>query len=123
MGTGIINLARNVGASVGIATVTTMLQRRAQVHQAQMLDRVNNYSLAYSNMFGGLQTRLVSAGSSVSHAASQAQSMIYYTVQRQAAMMSFIDCFKLLGVVFFAVIPVMVMMKRPRRPAGDVPVH
>ena len=35
MGTGIINLARNMGASVGIATVTTMLQRRAQVHQAQ----------------------------------------------------------------------------------------
>ena len=33
MGTGIINLARNIGASVGIATVTTMLQRRTQVHQ------------------------------------------------------------------------------------------
>jgi DHA2 family multidrug resistance protein len=123
MGTGIINLARNIGASVGIATVTTMLQRRAQVHQAQLLDRVNDYSLSYRNMFNGLQTKMVSAGSSMGLAASQAQTMIYNTVQRQAAMMSFIDCFKLLGVVFFAVIPILLLMKKPRGAMTDVPVH
>src|SRR5260370_40006236 len=38
MGTGIINLARNVGASVGIATVTTMLDRRAQFHQSRLME-------------------------------------------------------------------------------------
>ena len=36
MGTGIINLARNIGASVGIATVTTLLERRTQFHMAQL---------------------------------------------------------------------------------------
>jgi DHA2 family multidrug resistance protein len=41
MGTGIINLARNIGASVGIATVTTMLQRRSQVHQAPLTAHVS----------------------------------------------------------------------------------
>src|ERR1700689_5372731 len=91
MGTGIINLARNIGASVGIATVTTMLQRRAQVHQAQLMDRVNNYGTAYRDMLNGIQTKLVAAGSSVAHATSQAQTMIYNTVQRQAAMMAFVD--------------------------------
>ena len=45
------------------------------------------------------------------------------TVQRQAAMMAFVDNFKMLGVVFFAVIPILVMMKKPRVPAGGVPVH
>ena len=114
MGTGIINLARNIGASVGIATVTTMLQRRSQVHQAQLMDRVNDYGSAYRGMLGGLQTKLVVAGSSLSHATSQAQTMIYNTVQRQAAMMAFIDNFKMLGVVFFAVIPILLMMKKPR---------
>ena len=123
MGTGIINLARNIGASVGIATVTTMLQRRSQVHQAQLMDRVNDYGSAYRGMLGGLQTKLVVAGSSLSHATSQAQTMIYNTVQRQAAMMAFIDNFKMLGIVFFAVIPILLMMKKPRVPAGGVPVH
>jgi hypothetical protein len=45
------------------------------------------------------------------------------TVQRQAAMMAFVDNFKVLRVVFFAVIPILVMMKKPRVPAGGVPVH
>jgi DHA2 family multidrug resistance protein len=89
MGTGIINLARNIGASVGIATVTTMLDRRAQSAQAS----------------------------------AQAHGMIYRTVQRQAAMLAFVDNFKMLGVIFLAVIPILVLMRKPRVPAGGVPVH
>jgi len=38
-------------------------------------------------------------------------------------MLSFIDNFNMLGVVFFAVIPVLVMMRKPKAPAGGVPVH
>jgi DHA2 family multidrug resistance protein len=123
MGTGIINLARNIGASVGIATVTTMLERRTQAHQARLADHVNTYSAAYHNMLNGTQMKLVAAGSSLAHATTQAQQMIYGTVQRQAAMLAFIDNFKMLGVVFLAVIPVLLMMKKPRAPAGGVPVH
>ena len=41
MGTGIINLARNIGASVGIGTVTTMLERRAQFHMSRLTERAN----------------------------------------------------------------------------------
>src|SRR6202023_3326056 len=59
MGTRIINLARNIGASVGIATVTTMLQRREQVHQSELMDRVNNYGSAYREM---LITHMLNAG-------------------------------------------------------------
>ena len=123
MGTGIINLARNIGASVGIATVTTMLDRRAQVHQSQLAEHVNTFSAAYRNMLNGTQLRLVSVGSGLAHAASQAQQMIYGTVQRQAAMLAFIDNFKMLGVVFFAVIPILLLLKKPARRAGNVPVH
>ena len=49
--------------------------------------------------------------------------MIYNTVQRQAAMLAFIDNFKMLGVVFLAVIPALLLMKKPKKPAGSVPVH
>jgi DHA2 family multidrug resistance protein len=53
----------------------------------------------------------------------QAKGMVYNLVQRQSAMLAFIDNFKMLGVVFLAVIPVLLMMRKPRVPAGDVPVH
>lgn len=123
MGTGIINLARNIGASVGIATVTTMLERRTQYHQAQLMEHVNPFSAAYHSFVSGVQYRLVAAGSSMAEAASQATGLVYGTAQKQAAMLAFVDNFKMLGVVFLAVIPIMVLLRKPKAKAGDVPVH
>ena len=122
MGTGIINLARNVGASVGIATVTTLLERRTQYHQAQLMEHVNPLSNAYHNMIAGTQAKLMMAGSGVHEAASQAAGMVYGTVQRQALMLAFIDNFHMLGIVFFIVIPVLMLLKRPPKGAS-APVH
>jgi DHA2 family multidrug resistance protein len=123
MGTGIINLARNIGASVGIATVTTMLQRRGQAHQVRLSEHVNALSAAYQSMVNSTQLRLVSAGSGLAQAGVQAQGMVYSTVQRQSAMLAFVDNFKMLGVIFLAVIPVLLLLKKPKPGAGNVPVH
>ena len=62
MGTGMINLARNIGASVGIATVTTMLQRRTQYHQSQLMEHVNSLSVAYHNAIAGTQIEVGGGG-------------------------------------------------------------
>ncbi len=123
MGTGIINLARNVGASVGIATVTTMLDRRTQFHQARLMENINDMSAAYHSMLNSTQVRLLAAGSSLADASAQAHGMIYKMVVRQAAMLAFLDNFKMLGVVFLAVIPILLLMKKPRTRPGGVPVH
>ena len=123
MGTGIINLARNVGASVGIAFVTTMLDRRAQFHIARLTERANELSGAYHQALHGIESRLVSVGSTAAHASAQAQAMVYGTIERQAAMLAFLDDFKMLGIVFFAVIPILLLLKKPRMRGGGVPVH
>ncbi len=123
MGTGIINLARNIGASVGIATVTTMLERRTQFHQAHLVEHVNRLNPALATMTNGTTARLISHGSSAAHAAAQAQGMVYNIVQRQSAMLAFVDNFKMLGVIFLAVIPILLLMRKPRVPAGGTPVH
>ena len=123
MGTGIINLARNIGASVGIATVTTMLSRRTQFHLARLTERVSDLNAAYHNTLSGMQLKLVHAGSTVANATAQAQGMIYNTVLRQATMLSFLDDFKMLGIVFLTVLPILLMLKKPKAQAGGVPVH
>jgi DHA2 family multidrug resistance protein len=122
MGTGIINLARNIGASVGIATVTTMLDRRSQFHMARLTEKANELSAAYHNTLNGLQFKLVAAGSTSAHANAQAHAFVYGTIQRQAVMLAFLDNFKMLGIVFFAVIPFLLLMKKPKL-HGNVPVH
>jgi MFS transporter, DHA2 family, multidrug resistance protein len=123
MGTGIINLARNVGASVGIATVTTLLERRTQAHTARLMEHVNPLSEAYRNMLAAFTGAFRSAGASASEAAARATTMINTIVQRQAAMLAFLDNFKLLGVVFLVVLPILLMLKRPKGKMDDVPVH
>jgi len=122
MGTGIINLARNVGASVGIATVTTMLERRTQAHTARLIEHVNPFSLAYQKVLAGFTATFTSGGSSGPDAGARATGMVYGVVQRQAAMLAFLDDYKMLGVVFLAVLPVMLLLKKPKG-AVNAPVH
>lgn len=123
MGTGIINLARNIGASVGIATVTAMLERRTQFHQTRLIDHVNNMNSAVRTMTNSTTLRLISRGSSAAAAAAQSHGMIYNMVERQAAMLAFLDNFKFLGIAFLTVIPALLLMRKPRVPAGGVPAH
>src|ERR1700760_1666894 len=96
MGTGIINLARNIGASVGIATVTTLLERRTQFHMGQLMEHVNTLNQAYQNKLNGFTTVFVSGGSSTANATNRAYGMINGIVQKQAAMLAFLDNFKML---------------------------
>ena len=122
MGTGIINLARNIGASVGIATVTTFLERRTQFHQAQLTEHVNTLSTAFQSKLHAIAASFNIGGSSGPGAMSQAYGMIYSLVQRQAVMKAFIDNFYMLGIVFLVVIPILMLLKRPPKGAS-APVH
>jgi DHA2 family multidrug resistance protein len=83
---------------------------------------VNALSQAYHHMIAGTQAKLMLAGSGLHEAASQATGMVYGTVQRQAAMLAFIDNFHMLGIVFFMVIPILMLLKRPPKGA-TAPVH
>ena len=123
MGTGIINLARNVGASVGIATVTTLLERRTQLHQARLMDHVNDMNPALRTTLTGFAATSISGGSSGPGAAAQAHGMLFNMIERQATMLAFLDNFKLLGVIFFGIIPNFFLLKRPKMGGGSVPVH
>jgi hypothetical protein len=78
---------------------------------------------ALVNMTKGATARLIAHGSSATQAAAQAHGMVYTMIQRQVGMLAFIDNFKMLGVVFFAVIPFLLLMKKPRMMSGEVPVH
>lgn len=124
MGTGIINLARNIGGSVGIATVTTVLDRRTQFHQSVLASQATPMNPAFQPMINNTAAHFLAQGSDTALANNQAYGLLYSMVQRQSAMLAFIDNFWMLGVIFLAVIPLMFLMKKaqPPRP-GEVAVH
>src|SRR5580704_11550223 len=110
--TGLINLARNIGGSSGIAICTTMIAQREQFHQQRLIEHVSTLDGAYQSMLNGAMQRFLNQGTDPVHAAAQAQGLIYNTMQQQAAMLSFIEVFWFLGVAFLATIPLMLFMKR-----------
>lgn len=123
MGTGIINLARNIGAGVGIATVTTMLERRAQIHQTQLAAHIVPGSRAYENMIAGSTARFLAAGADPVQAGQQAHGLLYSMVQRQSGIMAFVDNFWLLGVIFLLLIPLLFLMKKAGPPKSPLAMH
>jgi DHA2 family multidrug resistance protein len=119
-GTALINLSRNLGGSVGIAVVTTLLARRAQVHQAMLVSHLTPYDWQYQAALRGVSQMLMTQGASAVQALSQAQGMLYGMLVRQATMLAFVDNFRILGMASLSVIPLVFLIKKvqPGQRAG-----
>jgi len=119
---GLMNLARNIGGSVGISVVTTMLDRRTQVHLANLSRNLSAANPAFQAMLHGAATAMQARGASPTEATQQAYALVQSTVQRQAVMLSYIDCFWFLGVAILCMVPAVFLMKKSK-PAGGMAVH
>src|ERR1700727_2468301 len=94
---GLINLAANVGGSVGISLVITTLARRTQGHQSNLTHNLTTGSPQYQSMINGAMRTLEAPGSSVSEASRQAQGLVAQTLNQQATMLAYVDNFWMLG--------------------------
>jgi DHA2 family multidrug resistance protein len=121
--TGIINLARNMGGSMGISFVTTMLDRRAQFHHNILVANLHPGNHDYEAALQKLMHLLMTRGSDAAHAMLQAQTLIYQGLQRQAMMLSFEDNFWMMAMICLAVIPLMLLMRKIKPGSAGVAVH
>ena len=115
--TSLYNFMRNVGGSLGIALSTTLLARTQQTSFSRLGEHVTPYDPASSAMIEQLQQGFIARGSDAATALSQAYAALGGMVQRQAYLLSFIHVFQVLAFVFVAVLPLLLMMRRPRRGA------
>jgi DHA2 family multidrug resistance protein len=111
--TGLFNLARNIGGSSGIATVTTLLARRSQFHQSVLASQVTPYNPAYRETIERTTAMLQSHGSSAPDASVQAHGLLYGMVQRQSSMLAFADAFWIMAALFIVIVPLMFLMRGP----------
>jgi DHA2 family multidrug resistance protein len=121
--TSLFNLMRNIGGSIGIALTGTLLVRREQSLTAIVGSHVSIYDRSSQAMLARMQAAFVAAGADVVTASHRAEAAVFGVIQRQAAMLSFIAIFQLLGIVTLAVVPLVLFMKRPARQAGPIAVH
>jgi len=113
---GLVNVARNLGGTVGISLVQTLLAQREQWHQARLTETLNGLNPLYARALANLTHTLQAQGLSAASAASAAPAVIYQQVQKQAAMLSFVDAFHALMVVIMVLNPTILLMRS--RPPG-----
>jgi DHA2 family multidrug resistance protein len=120
---GLYNLMRNLGGSIGIAFVTTMLARGAQAHQALMVGHLTPTDPAFNTRFAAAKNILSRHADPVT-ASHQAYSAVYSLLDQQAHLWAFVDNFFTFGVVSLLGIPLIFLFKRqqtakrPAAPAG-----
>jgi DHA2 family multidrug resistance protein len=120
--TGIYNLMRNSGGSIGIAAATTYLSRSAQRHQAIMDAHMTPYDRPFEAMVhrlsGGLAGHLPPGA-----ATHTAYGMMYGEMVKQATLMAFIDNFRILAFLCLCCIPLVLLFARVRAKGGAAAAH
>jgi len=118
---GLFNLFRNLGASVGISLATMMVARGAQAHQATLvthltpLDPVLQYRLqamgaALAQQVTGAQARVMAPGA------------IYQSLLQQSSLLAYVDDFRWLALLCFLSMPLVFFLKKVSV-TGSVSVH
>ncbi|HKT81455.1 MAG TPA: DHA2 family efflux MFS transporter permease subunit [Vicinamibacterales bacterium] len=121
--TSLFNLMRNIGGSIGIATTATMLARNTQSVSVLLGANVTPYGVATERLLAQFKAAFMAAGADAVTAASRANAALAGMVQRQAAIVSFVGLFQLLGIMFLALLPLVFLMKRPRSSAPAPGAH
>jgi DHA2 family multidrug resistance protein len=113
--TGIYNLMRSIGGSIGIASVTTMLVRGAQAHQNYLAANAGAGNSIAGGLVRGLQAKLFSQGADMVTAHQKAIGMLYRSVQQQSALMAYMDNFRLMAFLALLCIPMLLLFKKVKK--------
>jgi len=115
----IYNLLRNLGGSFGVAFVTTMLARRAQLHQVNLVEHLTPFDTNYQLTLSRADQFLQHMGFDASTAQQGSLSVIHGQLLRQASMLSFNDAFHLLSVLLICTLPLLLLIRRSESAGAD----
>lgn len=116
---GLMNLARNVGGSVGTSIFTTMLARGEQRHQTYLAAQASPTSAVLQHRVHALGSALAQRGFSVADATHLARAQIFHSLQVQASLLSYIDVLRFFALVTALLVPTVLLMRKPE--GGMVP--
>ena len=122
-GSGFYNLTRQLGGSVGIAALTTLLTQREAFHRAMLLDHVTPYDLATNERLDLMTGALQSRGMDAATAHQQALALVSQAVSQQAAVLSFADIFRVVGVAFLCSLPLLLFLGKGGKGAKAPAAH
>jgi DHA2 family multidrug resistance protein len=121
--TGIYNLLRNVGGSAGISAVSTLLARRAEVHQFMMVRHLHPANYLYQGRLDGLANLLqMRTADDPSRALQLASRLVYGGLIKQSTLWAFVDIFEW-TMLFCGICILLAFLLKKVKAAGHIAVH
>jgi DHA2 family multidrug resistance protein len=117
---GLINFMRNIGSSVGTSMVTTLIDRRSQVHQAYLIAHAGPGQPAFVQALPALTARLTTSGFDAELAARKAYGLLYQNLIGQASTLAYIDTYAVLATVAAIMFLLSFALRRNEPGAGRV---
>jgi DHA2 family multidrug resistance protein len=119
---GLFNMMRNLGGSIGIAALSALLVVRERVHSNRLGEAISDYNPLARERLDALTAKFVAAGSDTYTAGKQALVALDGLVRRESTLMAFNDCFHVLALVLLAA-TVAAMFSRPAKGAPAADAH
>jgi MFS transporter, DHA2 family, multidrug resistance protein len=116
----LINVARNVGGSIGISLAQNVLAHRAQFHQSRLVESAIPSSVGFQEALQRATEYFVAQGSAIAQAQQQAFAWIGQQVQIQATLMAYVDVFWTLMLISAAAVPLAFILRSPGAGAPHV---
>jgi DHA2 family multidrug resistance protein len=120
---GMTALARNIGGSIGVSFISTMLVRRAQVHQRYLAAHTYSGSATYAAVQQGMAGSLRAQGYSQAAASHGAAARLYAMLLQQARTLAYVDTVHVLVILVACLIPIGYLMKKPRYRPKNVEIE
>jgi DHA2 family multidrug resistance protein len=120
---GLINLARQLGGSFGIAVLNTYVTTQTQYHRVDLLANVYPYNPAVMQRMQALTASLAAHGYSALDAQRAGIGVLEQMVMRQASMLAFNDAWMIILISFVVASPAILLLRKPRGPAAAAEMH
>ncbi|RTY91824.1 DHA2 family efflux MFS transporter permease subunit [Flavobacterium sp. GT3R68] len=111
-GAAFTGMMRQLGGSFGIAIITTFIARFNQQHRVNLVSHLDKSSFEVQQRVLQLQQGFMSKGFSANESLNKAYQAIDYGVMKQSAVLSYMDIFMYLGILFLLCIPFMLVIKK-----------
>jgi len=118
-GAAFTGMMRQLGGSFGIAAITTFMATQNMQHRSDLVSKLDLTNPVIQSRVSSMQHSFMAKGKPVNIALQDAYQSLDYSVSKQAAVLSYMDVFFYVGLVFLVCIPFILLVKGNRKKKGE----
>jgi DHA2 family multidrug resistance protein len=119
-GAAFTGMMRQLGGSFGVALITTFMSRQNMVHRSALVSHLDVNSASVQQRVTGLQHNFMSKGQGVDEALKSSYTALDHMVTKQAAVLSYMDVFFYLSIIFLVCVPFVLMVRGDKKKKIDL---